>query len=84
MHPLHMPVKLAARCTPKCHHSPLHWLLHLFKLKQADIETISEVRQHPNWSPLIMTHIMVNKKEATSMIYTRMDDLKVFTDRSGY
>jgi len=83
-HPLHTLVKHAARLFPKHHHSPLHLLLHVFKLCPASIETIDTTRQHPNWAPLVSTHIACDKKEVASHLHTWMDDILIYSDGAVY
>ena len=58
-------------------------MLQSFALDPVSIETISPIRQHPSWQPLVMTHIASDKKEALSIVHMRIDDIRVFTDGPG-
>ena len=46
-HPLHDPVKRAAQCFVKRHHTLLHEMMHTFKIKPELMEKISAVCQGP-------------------------------------
>ena len=52
-HPLHNPVKQAANQFIKKHHTPLHEMMHIFKLKPGLMEKFSTVRQGPKWKPKV-------------------------------
>ena len=82
-HPLHSHVLRAARHPPWFHRSLIHTMLQSLALDPASVKTISPIRQHPSWQPLVTMHIAANKKEALSAVHTRIDDIRVFTDGSG-
>ena len=68
---------------PCYHHSPLHALLHGFNLRPDSNETVNLVPQHPNWIPLLTTHITTDKDEAAACTRTQMDKVQVFCNSSG-
>ena len=54
-----------------------------FNLHPNLIETVNPVPQHPNWTPLLTTHIAADKDEAAARTCTQMDEVQVFCDSSG-
>jgi ribonuclease HI len=46
--------------------------------------TLNPVRKGPGWKPSFTWHISNDKDEAMSIVRSRMDDIKIFTDGSGY
>ncbi|KAF8579719.1 hypothetical protein K439DRAFT_1297116, partial [Ramaria rubella] len=48
------------------------------------IETITPIHQHPCWHPQFTAHIAKDEKEAKQCLCTRIDDLQIYTDDSGY
>ena len=82
-HPLSGPALRASRSIPRYHHSPLHTLLRGFNLRPDSIKAINPAPQHPNWAPLLTTHIATDKDETAACIRTRMDEVQVFCDGSG-
>jgi hypothetical protein len=63
-HPLHKPVAQAARRFVKQHHSPLHELMHKYKLKPKLLENIVVARQGPKWEADVTIRIAANKEKA--------------------
>jgi len=47
------------------------------------VEIIDDTPVHPNWVPLMTTHIAAEKDDATQCIRMRLDEVKVFADGSG-
>ena len=82
-HPLHKPVHQAAQRFVKRHHSPLHELMHRFKLKPNLMETIAAVRQGPKWEPDVAIRIADSKEKAKGEDLADQAHIKVYTDGSG-
>ncbi|CAA7270356.1 unnamed protein product [Cyclocybe aegerita] len=84
-HPLHSAVKAAAKRRIKTHPTPLHDLMHTFKLQPESMEKIKGVRQGPKWTSQVGTHIMRNKEKVEDEEEKRAgDEVRVYTDGSGY
>ena len=47
------------------------------------VEVIDDTPTHPNWTPLVTTHIAANKDGAAQCVCTRIDEVQVFADVSG-
>src|SRR6266481_3720181 len=82
-HPLTGPAHRASKVPPCFHHSPLHVLLRGFNLWPKSIEIIDYTPAHPNWAPLVTTHIAASKDKAMSCIRMWLDEVQVFVDGSG-
>ena len=82
-HPLHKPVSQAARRFLKKHHSPLHEMMHRFKLKPLLMEKIEAVRQGPKWEPDVAIRIASSKELAKEEDVADATPIKVYTDGSG-
>ncbi|GBE90128.1 hypothetical protein SCP_1801520 [Sparassis crispa] len=63
-HPLHAHVKTASTRFVKHHCSPIHELLHAYRLQPDTIETISPARFPPAWSPPFQVSIAGSKGDA--------------------
>ena len=83
-HPLHKPVNQAARRFVKRHHSPLHELMHRFKLKPHLLEKIAASRQGPKWEPDVAIRIAGSKELAKAEDLADETSIKVYTDGSGF
>jgi hypothetical protein len=83
-HPLRKAVNRSARRRPRSHPSPIHNLLWRYKIRPATIETIDSTRHHPSWRPQFTAHIADSKQAAASIIRTRMDDVQIYSDGSGF
>ena len=82
-HLLYKPVKQAARCFVKRHHSPLHELMYKFKLKPNLLEKIEATRQDPKWESDVAIRVAENKEKAKSEESEDKSHIKVYTDGSG-
>ena len=82
-HPLHKIIKLTAHRDVKWHQSPLHLLLHTFKIKPANYEMIAPSSRPPNQNDSLLTHIVVSREE--SWEEDLLDDSEdcVYSDSSG-
>ena len=83
-HPLYTAIRTPLRRIPKCHRSAIHSLALHFAINARTIECIKPHAQHLNWLPTFTTFIAKNKEEAASYIRTRTDDIKIFSDGSGF
>ncbi|KAF5372678.1 hypothetical protein D9615_009837 [Tricholomella constricta] len=85
-HPLHGPVRKAARRHVKRHRSPLHNLFFITGVDPTQIETVAPTRRRPNYAPSFSTHIKGNKEKAlveANRIH-RLAPTSVHCDGSGY
>ena len=83
-HPLHKPVNQAALRFVKRHHSPLHELMHRFKLKPQRMEKIAASRQGPKWEPDLAIQIAGSKEVAKVKDLADETMIKVYMDGSGF
>ncbi|KAF5367638.1 hypothetical protein D9615_010583 [Tricholomella constricta] len=85
-HPLHSPVRKAARRQVKRHRSPLHNLFFLTGIDPTQIETIAPTRRRPNYVPSFSTHIKGDKAKALAEAnhIHRIAPTSVHCDGSGY
>ncbi|KAF5378885.1 hypothetical protein D9615_006982 [Tricholomella constricta] len=85
-HPLHSPVRKAAKRYVKRHRSPLHSLFFLTGIDPSLVETVSSTRRRPNYAPSFSTHIEDSKETAlveANRIF-RLAPTSVHCDGSGY
>ena len=84
-HPLYKPVLNAATRLVKHHPTPLHDLMHRYKIRPQLIETINTTRHDLQWIPSVKTRIVSNAEDAITDIERDNPDItgKVFTDGSG-
>jgi ribonuclease HI len=84
-HPLSPLVRRCANRYVQSHRSPLHELFHAFDLHPDYVETRSPFRMFPpDWSPPFTLHIDSNKDNTAEYCRNRSDDVRIFTDGSGY
>ena len=83
-HPLHKPVNQVALRFVKRHHSPLHELMHRFKLKPQHMEKLAASRQGPKWEPDLAIRIAGSKEVAKVKDLADKTMIKVYTDGSGF
>ena len=83
MHPLFKAVQQAAQQFMKKHHSPLHELMHKFKLKPELLEKILAVRQNPKWEPGVAIRIAGDKEKAQEEDNADCTSIRFYTDGSG-
>jgi ribonuclease HI/exonuclease III len=83
-HPLYKPVHQAAQRFVTRHHSPLHELMHRFKLKPKLMERIAASRQGPKWESDVAIRIADNKEMAKEEDRADETSIKVYTDGSGF
>ena len=79
-HPLYKPVQNAAKRLVKRHRTPLHDLMHRYKLHPENMETINATRYNTNWKPRMTTKII---DDAIKDMEQDHPDVKIFTDGSG-
>src|SRR6266481_458456 len=79
-HPLTGPAHRASKVPPRFHRSLLHALLRGFNLRPKSIEVIDYTPAHPNWVPLVTTHVAADKDDTMHCIRTRLDEVQVFAD----
>ena len=82
-HPLHKPILNAASRLVKRHPTPLHDLMHRYKIQPKLIETIKATRHDIKWKPNITIKIAGNADDAIKELENDNPDIKVFTDGSG-
>ena len=85
-HPLHSPVKSAAKRYIGKHRSPLHSLFFITKTPQTLIETIHPTRRHPNYIPSFQPRIMRDKPLALdlSTLMHEVAGFSIYCDGSGF
>ena len=81
-HLLCKPVIQAVKQFIKKHHSPLHELMHKFKLKPDLMEKIVATRQDARWEPGVAIRIVEDKERAKNKEVRDMSHIKVYTDGS--
>ena len=82
-HPLYKPVKNAAKRLVKRHKTPLHDLMHRYRLQPDNIETINATRYNTDWKPKVTIKIINDADEAITDMEQDHPDVKIFTDGSG-
>ena len=83
-HPVAPHVKKAATRYVKRHRSPLHEIMHLFKLQPHKMETINTVLEGPKWTPNFKIHIPKSKDVAIVEEAVDNSDIKVYSDGSCF
>ena len=83
-HPLYKAVQRSSRRHPRSHPSAIHNLLWHYKICPDNIETIDSTRHHPSWHAQFTAHIVDSKLAAASTLRTRLDDIQILSDGSGY
>ena len=76
-HPLHKPVQNAANRLVKRHPTPLHDLMHRYKIHPQLIETIKANRHNLDWTPNVITRIAANADDAITELEHDNPDVKV-------
>ena len=80
-HPLYKHMRKARRYV-KRHRTPLHKLLHAFRIDPDTLETISTHRQAPGWIRQVKVRKAANKDEAYKEGMESTTQVKVYTDGS--
>jgi hypothetical protein len=83
IHPLHKPIKNAASRLVKWHPTPLHDLMHRYKVQPQKIKTIKATRHKTRWKMGVMTEIITDIDKAIADITQENPDINVFTGGSG-
>ncbi|KAF5384346.1 hypothetical protein D9615_003173 [Tricholomella constricta] len=85
-HPLHSPVRKAARRSVKRHRSPLHNLFSITGIDPTTVETVDASRRRPNYVPSFTTHIEGDKDSALTEANRihRLAPTSVYCDGSGF
>ena len=73
----------AAKRLVKCHATPLHDLMHRYKIQPQYMETIKAMCFDTRWTPKVAIKIANNEDEAITNTNQDNPDVKVFTDGSG-
>ena len=81
--PLYKPIQNTAKHLIKRHQTPLHDLMHRYKLHLQDIETISTTRYNTNWKPRMTIKIINDANNTIKDMEQDHPDVKIFTDGSG-
>ena len=82
-HPLYIPVRNTAKHLAKRHQTPLHNLMHRYKLHPENTETINAMRHNTNWKPRMTIKIIDDADDAIKDMEQDHPDVKIFTDGSG-
>jgi hypothetical protein len=82
-HLLHKPVKNVAACNVKKHPTPLHELMHTYKIKPQLTKTIRSVRQDTKWAPNLATRTAGTAEQAEKEDGDDQADIQVYSDGSG-
>lgn len=83
-HPLHKPARVCARRYVQRHRSPLHHLMHVYRLDPDMTETIQPTRHPPNRSQKFTTEIATTRVESMEDDKNDDADIKIYADGSGY
>jgi len=82
-HPLHKPVTNTADRLVKQHATPLHNLMHRYRIQPNKIEKINAVQFNTRWKPSTTTEVITRTDKAIAAIQNNNPDVKVFTNGSG-
>ncbi|KIK78240.1 hypothetical protein PAXRUDRAFT_164529 [Paxillus rubicundulus Ve08.2h10] len=82
-HPLHQPVRCAAKHYVQHHHSSLHHLFHTFSLPQDDVESIVHSHHSPSSTLPYQTSIAKSRKEAITEHNSANDVVCIYCNDSG-
>jgi ribonuclease HI/endonuclease/exonuclease/phosphatase family metal-dependent hydrolase len=85
-HPLHPFIKRCRKRYVKRHKSPVHKLLHTFRLRRVEVETIHPVMRHPGYIKAFHTYIAKSAEDAIKQDKDLEDtaDIRIYADGSGY
>jgi len=83
-HPLHAPIRKAAKHFVSSHRSSLHHLTNTFSISPDDIESINPVRRPPTSRIPVKTSIAKSKEEAIAEHFLLSDEIQIYCDGSGY
>jgi hypothetical protein len=75
--------KNAAKHLVKRHQTPMHDLMHRYKIYPEYIETINATRYNTKWKPRVSVKIISNAEDAITDMEQNQSDIKIFTDGSG-
>ena len=82
-HLLFKPVKVTAHRNVKRHRSPLHQILHAFKIQPTDFETLSPASRPPNCCDNLMTQVASSREESWNEDLLDKAEVCIYTDGSG-
>jgi len=82
-HPLFKPVANAALRYVKRYPTPLHYMIHEYKLKPVQMEKIEATRQSNKWEPGFATRIAGSKEAAEAEDRGDRAAVQIYTDGSG-
>jgi hypothetical protein len=82
-HPLYKLIQNAVLRLVKRHQTPLHDLIHRFKIHPKRMETINATRYNTKWQPRTTIKIIDNADDAIADMEQDLPDVKIFTDGSG-
>ena len=83
LHPLYKPVVKAATRYVKRHPTPLHYMMHEYKLQPEEIETIETTRHRNKWTPDFAIRIADTKDRAQEEDEQDRAEIQIYTDGSG-
>src|SRR6266446_3455776 len=83
LHPLHKPIANAAICYMKKHPTPLHYMMHKYKLHPQKMERIEAVRQPNKWVPRFAYCMAQTKDISGREDMQDHTEIQVYTDGSG-
>lgn len=85
-HPLHGPVKEAARGPVRKHRSPLHNLFYFTDVAPTQVKKVNPTHRRPGYTPAFSVHIPESKEVALEAIEGVFDksSISVFCDGSGF
>ena len=83
-HPLHAPVRKAAKHFVSSHRSSLHYLTKSFLISPDDIESINPARRPPSTRIPVKTSIARSKEEAIAEHFHLPDEIQIYCNGSGY
>jgi len=83
LHPLHKPIANAAIRYVKKHPTPLHYMMHEYKLHPQKMERIEAARQPNKWVPGFAYRIAQTKDIAGREDMQDRTEIQVYTDGSG-
>ena len=66
----------------KKHRTPLHEIIHTYRLKLKEMEKIETTMMGPKWQPSFDIHIPAQEEQAIKESETDLSDIRIFSDGS--
>jgi ribonuclease HI len=82
-HPLFPYVRKAARRLVKRHPTPIHQLMHDFRINPEEVEKVEPTKMDPKWIPPYTVRVAKTREEAIKMDEDDAAAVQVYTDGSG-